>query len=161
MGESADQTRDEIVQLRHDMSAKIAALRKAAERPVRIARMLAVGTVAVIVVGGVALVVVRTRHRAQERSPKGRARIVAKAVGEPEKTLKKARKGAEKSVDGVKEQLRERLRKGLADQIKDSRPLHERILTRAAQSAASAAIPIVMRKLQERVETAPPAAKRT
>lgn len=161
MGESADKTRDEIVQLRQDMSAKIAALRKAVERPVRIARMAAVGTVAVIVVGGVALVVVRARRRAEEHSLKGRARKVVKAVSEPEKTLKKARKGAEKSVNDAKEQLREQLRKELADQMTDSRPLHEKILTGAAKSAASAAIPIVLRKLQERVETAPAAAKRT
>jgi hypothetical protein len=161
MGESADKTRDEIVQLRQDMSAKIGALRKAAERPVRLARMAAVGTVAVIIVGGVALVVVRARHRARERSLRGRARSVAKAVSEPEKTLKKARRGAEKSVDDVKEQLRAQLRKELADQKKDRRPLHERILTGAAKSAASAAIPIVLRKLQERAETAPAAAKRT
>lgn len=142
MGESADKTRDEIVQLRQDMAAKIAALRKAAERPVRIARMAAVVTVAVIVVGGVALVAVRARHRAQERSLKGRARMVAKAVSTPEKTLKKARKE-------------------LADQAKDSHPLYEKILTGAARSAASAAIPIVLRKLQQRAETAPAGAKRT
>lgn len=155
MGESADQTRDEIVQLRQDMAAKIAALRKAAERPVRIARMAAVGTVAIIVVGGVALVLVRARHRAQERSLKGRARMVARAAGEPEKTLKKARKGAQKSVDDVKEQLRDQLRKELADQVKNSRPLYEKILTGAAKSAASAAVPIILRKIQQRVETAP------
>jgi DNA-binding protein len=142
MGESADKTRDEIVQLRQDMAAKIAALRKAAERPVRIARMAAVVTVAVIIVGGVAVVAVRARHRAQERSLKGRARTVAKAVSAPEKTLKKARKK-------------------LADQAKDSHPLYEKILTGAARSAATAAIPIVLRKLQQRAETAPAGAKRT
>jgi hypothetical protein len=161
MGESADKTRDEIVQLRQDMSAKIANLRKAAERPVRLARMAAVATVAVIVVGGVALVVVRARRRAEERSVKGRAGSVVRAVSEPEKTLKKARRGAEKGVDHAREQLREQLRHQLADQVKDSRPLHEKILTGAAKSAASAAIPIVLRKLQERSETAPAAARRT
>jgi hypothetical protein len=160
MGESADQTRDEIVQLRQDMSAKIAALRKAAERPVRIARMAAVGTVAVIVVGGAALIVLRARRRAEEHSLKGRAKTVVKAVSDPEKTIKNARKGAEKAADDTREMLREQLRKEVADQMKDSRPLHEKILTGAASSAASAAIPIVMRKIQERIETSPAAAKR-
>lgn len=161
MGENADKTRDEIVQLRQEMSAKIANLRKAAERPIRLARLAAVATVAVIVVGGVALVVVRARRRAEERSVKGRAREVVKAVSEPDKTLKNARRGAEKSVDDAKEQLREQLRKELAHQIRDRRPLHEKILTGAARSAASAAIPIVLRRLQERVETGPAAAGRT
>jgi hypothetical protein len=161
MGENADQTRDEIVQLRQDLSEKIAALRKAAERPVRIARMAAVGTVAVIVVGGAALVVLRARRRAEERTLRHRALAVAKAVGEPDKTVKKARKEVDKMADDAKDKLREQLKKELADQMKDSRPLYEKVLTGAAQSAASAAIPIVMRKFQERVETAPAAAKRS
>jgi gas vesicle protein len=147
------------------MSAKIANLRKAAERPIQLARMAAVGTVAIIVVGGVALVVVRARRRAELRTLRGRARTLAEAAAgaaaDPRKTAKRARKGAEKAVDDTKDQLREQLRKELADQMKDSRPLHEKILTGAAQSAASAAIPIVLRKIQERVETAPAAAKRS
>ncbi|MDQ6747876.1 MAG: hypothetical protein M3010_07220 [Candidatus Dormibacteraeota bacterium] len=160
MGESADKTRDEIVQLRQDMSAKIAGLRKAAERPIRVARMAAVGTVAVIVVGGVALAVLRARRRAEERTLRHRALAVAKAASHPEKTAKKARQEADKMAGAAKDKLREQLRKELAGQLKDSRPLYEKVLTGAAQSAASAAIPIVMRKFQERIETAPGAAKR-
>ena len=160
MGENADKTRDEIVQLRQDMSQKIANLRKATERPIRVAKMAAVGTVAVIVVGGTLLVVLRARKRAEERTIVARARAIAKAAGEPQKTYRKARKETEKQADHAKEKLREELRKQLADQMKDSRPLHEKILTGAASSAASAAIPIVMRKIQERMETAPAAAKR-
>lgn len=160
MGESADQTRDEIVQLRQDMSQKVANLRKAAERPIRIAKMAAVGTVAVIVVGGTILVVLRARRRAEERTIVARARAVAKAAGDPQKTYRKVRKEASKAADDAKEKLRADLRKQVADQMKDSRPLHEKILTGAASSAASAAIPIVMRKIQERMETAPAASKR-
>jgi hypothetical protein len=159
MGENADKTRDEIVQLRQEMSAKIAGLRKAAERPIRLARIAAVGTVAVIVVGGAAIVVLRARRRAEERTLRHRALAVAKAVSEPEKTARKARKEVDKIADDARGKLREQLKKELADQMKDSRPLYEKVLTGAAQSAASAAIPIVMRKIQERVETAPAAGK--
>ena len=159
MGENADKTRDEIVQLRLDMSQKIAHLRKATERPIKLAKMAAVGTVAVIVVGGTVLVVLRARKRAEERTILARARAVAKAGGAPVKTSRKVRKEVEKSADEAKEKLRDELRKQLADQMKDSRPLHEKILTGAASSAASAAIPIVMRKIQEKMETAPAASK--
>ncbi|MFN2466347.1 MAG: hypothetical protein ABR598_08810 [Candidatus Dormibacteria bacterium] len=159
MGENADQTRDEIVQLRQDMSAKIAGLRKAAERPIQVVRLAAVGTVAVIVVGGAALIVLRARRKAEERTLRHRAMAVARAAGHPEKTARRARKEVDKMADDAKDKLRQQLRKELADQMKDSRPLHEKILTGAAQSAASAAIPIVMRKLQERIETAPAAGK--
>jgi hypothetical protein len=149
MGENADQTRDEIVKLRQEMSQKIAGLRKAAERPVRLAKIAAAGTVAVIVVGGVALVVLRARRRAEERSLRGRAKLAADAVSHPQKTAKEARKAA----DEVRDRLRGELRKQVTGQAKDTRPLHERILTTAAKSAASAAVPIVLQKLQER--TAP------
>ncbi|MGI8609355.1 MAG: hypothetical protein ACR2MY_09040 [Candidatus Dormibacteria bacterium] len=141
------------------MSQKIARLRKATERPIRIAKMAAVGTVAVIVVGGTLLIVLRARKRAEERTILSRARAVAKAAGDPQKTYRKARKETEKSIEEGKEKLRDELRKQLADQVKDTRPLHEKILTGAASSAASAAIPIVMRKIQERMETAPAASK--
>ena len=160
MGESADQTRDEIVQLRQDMSQKIANLRKATERPIQIAKMAAVGTVAVVVVGGTVLVVLRARRRAQNRTLLARARAMTKAVGEPQKTYRKARKEAEKSATEAREALREELRKQLADQVKDSRPLHEKILASAASSAASAAIPLLMRKIQEKMDTAPTPSKR-
>ena len=160
MGESADQTRDEIVQLRQDMSQKIVNLRKATERPIQIAKMVAVGTVAVIVVGGTALVVLRARRRAQNRTLLARARAVTKAAGEPQKTYRKARKEAEKSATEARETLRKELRKQLAEQVKDSRPLHEKILAGAASSAASAAIPLLMRKIQEKMEPAPTTSKR-
>ena len=160
MGESADQTRDEIIQLRQDMSQKIANLRKATERPIQIAKMAALGTVAVIVVGSTVLVVLRARRRAQNRTLLARARAVTKAAGEPQKTYRKARKEAEKSATEARETLREELRKQLADQLKDSRPLHEKILAGAASSAASAAIPLLVRKIQEKMETAPTASKR-
>ena len=151
MGENADQTRDEIARLRQEMSLKIASLRKAAERPVRIAKIAAAGTVAVIVVGGVALVVIGARRRAEQRSLKGRAKLAADAVSHPQESVKQARKAAAKGADDVRERLRSELRKQVSEQVKDSRPLHEKILTSAAQSAASAAVPIVLQKLQERV----------
>jgi hypothetical protein len=147
MGENADQTRDEIVQLRQDMSRKIASLRKAAERPVRIAKMVAVGTVVVVVVGGSALLVAGARRRAQ-------------AVAEPEKTVKMARRVAEKTAGETRERLREEVRKQLEKELKESRPLHEKILTTAARSAATAAVPIVLRKLQERVDSSPAGSRR-
>jgi uncharacterized membrane protein YheB (UPF0754 family) len=62
------------------------------------------------------------------------------------------RKEVEKATDQAREKMREELRKQLQEQVKDARPLHEKILTGAAQSAASAAIPLIMRKIQERIE---------
>ncbi|MFN2462579.1 MAG: hypothetical protein ABR573_01585 [Candidatus Dormibacteria bacterium] len=152
MGETADQTRDEIVRLRQDMSQKIVALRKASERPLRIARMAALGTVVVVVVGGTALIVLRARRRAEARSLKGRARAVAHAVADPGKAVKQTRKGVEKAAEDTREKLRAEIRKELQDQVKDVRPLPEKIFSGVANAAVSAAIPIVMRKIQERVD---------
>ena len=41
MGDSANQTRDEIVRLRAEMTGKVIELRKATERPIRIAKTVA------------------------------------------------------------------------------------------------------------------------
>jgi hypothetical protein len=142
------------------MSRKIASLRKAAERPVRIAKMVAVGTVVVVVVGGSALLVAGARRRAQARTLKGRAKSVVQAVAEPEKTVKMARRVAEKTAGETRERLREEVRKQLEKELKESRPLHEKILTTAARSAATAAVPIVLRKLQERVDSSPAGSRR-
>ena len=152
MGESADQTRDEIVKLRQDMSQKIAGLRKASERPLRIARIAAVGTVAVIIVGGTALIVLRARRRAEERTFKGRARAVAHAVGDPQQSAKQVRKEIEKATADIKDKMRDELKKEFQEQVKDVRPLPEKIFTGAVSAAVSAGIPIVMRKLQERMD---------
>jgi hypothetical protein len=160
MGESADQTRDEIVRLRQDMSQKVAALKKATDRPIRIAKMAAIGTVAVVVIGGAALVVMRARRRAEARTLKGRAKSVARAVGDPAGTARQTGKEAQKAAAQAREKLRDELKKQVQEQVKDVRPLHEKILTGAVQSAASAAIPIIMHKLQERVDPTPVASRK-
>jgi hypothetical protein len=146
MGETADQTRKEIVALRAEMSSKVVELRQAAERPIRIAKTVAIGAVALVVVGGVALVVIGARRRAERRSLRGQLRSATKAAINPQKTAKKAKA----AVDQVRAKLREELREELKKELKDQRPLHERVLSTAVKSAATAAVPIVLKQLESR-----------
>ncbi len=150
MGETADQTRDEIVRLRAEMSGKVVELKRAAERPIRIARMVAVGAVAVVVVGGVAMVVRSARRRAERRSMKGRLKAISEAVGNPERAARQVKGTVEKKVEQSKTKLREELREELKKELKDQRPLHEKVISGALAATASAAVPIIIKKLEER-----------
>jgi hypothetical protein len=146
MGETADQTRDEIVKLRAEMSGRVVELRKAAERPIRIAKTVAIGAVAVVVVGGLAMVVVGARRRAERKSLRGQLKRAAKAAADPGKAAKQAASTVDKTLQKSRAKLREELKKELQDQ----RPLHEKVLTTALKSAASAAVPIVLKQLEGR-----------
>jgi hypothetical protein len=150
MGDSADKTRDEIVQLRAEMTGKVIELRKATERPIRIAKRVAIGAVAVVVVGGVAMVVIGARHRAERKSLK---RGMAQAVGaatNPAATAKKAAKSFEESRAKARAELREELLQELKKELKKEPTTRDRILAAALRSAASAAVPIVLKQLQQR-----------
>jgi hypothetical protein len=150
MGETTNQTRDEIVKLRAEMSAKVVELRRAAERPIRIAKTVAVGAAALVVVGGVAMVVMSVRRRAERRSMKGRLKAISEAAAHPEKATKQVVGGVEKKVEQSKAKLRQELREELKKELKDQRPLHEKVIAGALSATASAAVPILIKKLEER-----------
>jgi hypothetical protein len=150
MGETADQTRDEIVRLRAEMSAKVIELRRATQQPIRIAKTVAVGAVAVVVVGSVVMVVMSARRRAERRSMKRRLKAISEAAAHPQKAVGQVKAGAEKKVEQSKAKLRQELREELKKELKDQRPLHERVITGALSATASAAVPIILKKLEER-----------
>jgi hypothetical protein len=151
MGETADQTRDEIVKLRAEMSAKVVELRRAAERPIRIAKTVAVVAVAVVALGSVAMVVRSARRRAEQRSMKGRLKAISEAAANPEKAARQVKGSVEKKVQQSRDKLREELRQELKKELKDQRPLHEKVISGALAATASAAVPIIIKKLEERV----------
>jgi hypothetical protein len=107
---------------------------------------VAMVAVAVVVVGGLAMVVVGARRRAEHRSLRRQLKMAAGAVADPDKTAKQAKAAIDKGLDKTRAKLREELRK----ELKDQRPLHEKVLTTALKSAASAAVPIVLKQLESR-----------
>ena len=168
MGETADQTRAEIVQLRSQMSDRVVDLRKAAERPLRIAQAAAIGAVGLVVVGGIVLVAVNARRRAERRSLAGRAKAVRKAAGKAMKDPGKAASdlaGAagsrvERTTDELRARLLDELRREMEEQdLKEKRPAYQRAMGAALQAAAGAAVPIILKKLEER--TQPPSPSRS
>jgi hypothetical protein len=102
------------------------------------------------VVGGLAMVVVGARRRAEHRSLMRQLKMAAGAVVDPDKTAKQAKAAVDKSLDKTRAKLRDELREELRKELKDQRPLHEKVLTTALKSAASAAVPIVLKQLESR-----------
>ncbi len=98
------------------MTGKVVGLRRATERPLRIAKTVAVGAAVVVVVGGVAMVVVAARHRAERRSLKRRLSRAVDAAAHPVQTTQEAAR-----------------------------------LSSALKSVASAAVPIVIKQLEQRM----------
>jgi hypothetical protein len=132
------------------MTGKVIDLRKATERPIRIAKRVAIGAVAVVVVGGVAMVVIGARHRAERKSLKrGIARAVD-AASNPAAAAKKAARGFEEGRANARAELRQELLQELKKELKKERTTRDRILAAALRSAASAAVPIVLKQLQQR-----------
>ena len=137
MGETTDQTRAEIVQLRTEMAEKVVDLRRRAERPMRIARALAIGAGVAVVVGTTVLIVARARRQ-------------------PETPLAKVKKIPEKAADQVRDKLREEIRKELEKELKTGEPLSRRLLQTATRAAATAAVAAAMRSMQERRKSGEP-----
>ena len=134
MGETADQTRAEIVQLREEMSEKVVGLRRAAERPVRIARAVAIGAAVVVVVGTTVIIVARARRKPDP------ARLT---------------KLPEKVVDSAREKLRGEIRKEVEKEMKRSEPMPNKLLQAATRAAATAAVAAAVRQLQDRGQRRP------
>jgi hypothetical protein len=155
MGNSANQTRDEIVRLRAEMTGKVIQLRKATERPIRIAKTVAIGAVAVVVVGGVAIVVIGARHRAERKSLKRRMATVGQAAASPGRTAREAAKAIDKGIGESREKLRTELREELLKELKEEHPARERLLKSALRSAAGVAVPIVIKQLEQRMKAGP------
>jgi len=138
MGQTAAQIRDEIVQLRARMADHVVTLKTAGQRPVRVAKfVLIIG--GGLAFGGIALVVtVKLRQRAKARSPMGRLRALAHAPAKAQDELQR-----------IRIELRHNLRRALTKELRDSRPLHEKILADFAQKTAATATPIAIRKLEK------------
>jgi len=143
MGETADQTRAEIVQLRQDMTQRVDDLRRAAERPVRVIRVVAVGAVVVVMAGTAYVVVSRARRRAQEKTLRGKLEKLAQTVSSP-------KQAAEGLAGGAMEKLRAEIRHEIEREAKQGKPMRERLIESAARAAATAAVGVAMRSLQER-----------
>ena len=133
------------------MTGKVVDLRKATERPIRIAKTVAVGAAVVVVVGGVAMVVVAARHRAERRSLKRRVAGAVDAVTSPVKTTREAAHAIDKALEDTRDKLRAELREELKKELREEHPLRQRVLTTALRSAASAALPIVIKQLEQRM----------
>ena len=153
MGETADQTRAEIVQLRAEMSERVVGLRRAAQRPVRIARAVAIGATVAIVVGAGVLIVARARRKAEEDSIKALPKKVGRTIGHP---MRAAGKTAQQAGDGARDRLRAEIRKELEKELKASEPLPQRLLQTATKAAAAAAVGAAMRSFQDRSSKAAP-----
>jgi hypothetical protein len=151
MGQTAAETRAEIEALRREMGDRVAGIRKAVQRPLRVARVAALTTVVVVVVGGVALVAYRARRRSERESFRGRAEALGRAVVTPKKTVQAVDRKTRKAASDAREALKEKLREEVRSELKDQRPMYEKVLTGAATAAASAAVPVVLRQLQARI----------
>jgi hypothetical protein len=132
------------------MTRRVSDLRQAAQRPARIARAVAIGTVATIAVGTVALVAWRIRRARRQVTLEERVLKAAKEVA--------AQPG--KLADRAKTRLRADLREEIRRETGRAVPVHERILESAARTAASVAIGAVLKGLQEQKEPAAAAGAR-
>ena len=158
MGESADSTRNEIDAIRTDMSERIVRLRDTVEPPLRRARQVAVGAAAVgvgvLVVGGVLVVAYGVRRNRRRKTLRGRAELAAEALGavvsDPGKSARKAQKSVQQTVDGTREKIKAELRDELRKELEPQEPRVMRLATAAARTAATAAVPIIIRQLEKR-----------
>lgn len=128
MGETPDQTRTELDELRADMTRKAADIRAAAEHSAHAAVPAALGLAAVgAAVGGVVLLL-RQRRRARQRSFRGRMAKLTEAVQHPAPAL-------DALTHSAQEKLRSELREFAA---KPQRPgLGARLLEVAVKAAVT------------------------
>ena len=140
------------------MSERIVKLRQTVEPPLRRARQVAIGAVAVgagvVVVGGVLVVAYGVRRRRRRKTLRGRAEMAAEALGavvaHPGKNAKNARNSAQESLDGTREKIKDELREELHKELQPQEPLPMRLATTAVRTVATAAVPIIIRQLEKR-----------
>jgi hypothetical protein len=106
----------------------------------------------VVIIGGVAVLTLAARRRRRRRSLRGRVEAVADAVSHPDKTVEKAEKAVEQMAaetrESIKAELHDELKKEL--ELQDREPLRERLLSTVVKTAATSAIPIILRQLEKR-----------
>lgn len=152
MGETADQTRRELIQLRTQMSASVASLRRSTQATARRAAPL-VGMVAAIGAAvGTAVVLARRRRRAEERSLRAKLHRLAGAVENPGASLGSL---AEASRDKVRKELN----RELAVQPSPP-PLSHKLAEAAVRSAVSAAVPFLLKAVMRKLAVSPNEASR-
>jgi hypothetical protein len=124
------------------MSDHVVGLRRAVERPIRVAKVAAVSAAAVIVIGGVALIATRVRHRRSGKALRARLDAAARAAAAAPQQVKETAAGAARQV---KTDARANLKK----ELDRKRPFHERMLENAARAAATAAVGVALKSLQD------------
>ncbi len=152
MGETADQTSHEIAELRGEMGARIGDIQHAVVPRLRQARRVAITAGAVgagvVIIGGVAVMTLAARRRRRRRSMRHRAEVVAEAAAHPGETAKKGKAKVEALAADTRERIKAELKKEL--DLEDHQPTYQRILTTAARTAATTAIPVIIRQLEKR-----------
>jgi hypothetical protein len=124
------------------MSDHVVGLRRAVERPIRVAKIAAASAAAIVVIGGVALVATRVRHRRNGKELRARLDAAARAAAA---APQQAKETAAQATKRVKVDARANLKKELGRK----RPLHERVLENAARAAATAAVGVALKSLQD------------
>ncbi|MFY9616320.1 MAG: hypothetical protein WAT58_13060, partial [Candidatus Dormiibacterota bacterium] len=83
---------------------------------------------------------------------RGRAEAVGKAAAHPEQTVKKAEVAVENMADDTRERIKAELRQELKKELdlQDREPMREKIVSTALKTAATTAIPIIIRQLEKR-----------
>ena len=106
----------------------------------------------VMIVGTAAVLTLAARRRRRRRSLRGRAAEVADAVTHPDKTAKKAGKVVEDLAGETRERIKAELRQELKQELdlRDREPLREKLLSTVVRTAATSAIPIILRQLEKR-----------
>lgn len=160
MGENADQTSSEIAALRNQMGERIVDLRNDVVPKLQRARRIAITAAAVgagvLVIGTVAAMTYAARRRRRKRSLQGRVEAVAEVAKHPAKAAAKGKKAVEETVNGNREQIKAEIREQLMKELElqDHEPLFQKMATTAVKTAATAAIPIIIKQLEKRGNSA-------
>jgi hypothetical protein len=138
------------------MGARIGDIQQAVVPRLRQARRVAITAGAVgagvVIIGGVAVVTLAARRRRRRRGMRHRAEVAADAAVHPGQTVKKGKAVVEELAadtrERIKAELREELKKEL--ELENHQPTYQKVLSSAARTAATTAIPIIIRQLEKR-----------
>ena len=106
----------------------------------------------VVIVGGVVVMTLAARRRRRRRSLRGRMEAVAEAVSHPDQTVKNAEKAVGQMAAETRESIKAELRAELKQELdlQDREPLREKLLSTVVKTAATSAVPIILRQLEKR-----------
>lgn len=147
MGETADQTRRELAQLRTQMSASVASLRHAAQGTAASAAPIVGIAAAVGAALGTAAILSSRRRKAEERSLRGKLKTLAEHLENPAAPLGDL-------ADSSAEKVRTAVRRGLGVEPA-APPLSHKLAEAAVRSAVSALVPFLLKLLMRKLATPP------